>query len=83
MTAQLAPGARESLDDFTLAYIEAALFSTNDDRGEPLDRNYTVEDIADQALSRMIEDCAAFQSRDAWQYVTCTFREYAIARLEA
>jgi hypothetical protein len=57
----------KKLDAFTSAYIEAALWSTNDNAdeqgGEPLDANYGVEDIAPETLELMIEDCADFQER--------------------
>lgn len=53
------------LDAFTLAYVECALWSTNDESndagGNPLDDNYTVFDIAPETLEAMARDCAAFQ----------------------
>lgn len=53
------------LDTFTRAYIECALWSSNDESdesgGEPLDRNYSADDIAPDTLARMIRDCEAFQ----------------------
>lgn len=53
------------LDDFTLAYLEAALWSSMDNAddtgGEPLDANYSVEDIAPETLAQMVTDCAEFQ----------------------
>lgn len=58
-----------SSDEFTRAYIEAALFSTNDESdesgGEPLDKNYGPEDIAPESLSVMEQDCAKFQTDNA------------------
>lgn len=54
------------LDTFTRAYIECALWSSTDNAneqgGEPLDANYSLEDIAPETLAQMVEDCAAFQS---------------------
>lgn len=54
-----------SLDTFTRAYIECALWSTNDestpDGGVPLDRSYDVRDIAPATLARMVSDCELFQ----------------------
>lgn len=54
------------LDTFTRAYIECALWSSNDNAdeqgGEPLDRNYSASDIAPETLQRMKEDCEKFQS---------------------
>jgi len=53
------------LDDFTLAYVECALWSSNDESdetgGEPLDSNYGLDDIAPATLSMMRADCAKFQ----------------------
>jgi hypothetical protein len=50
------------MDKFTLAYIEAALWSSNDDNDEPLEQNYSVEDISSETLDQMISDCKKFQS---------------------
>ncbi len=51
-------------DDFVDGYIEVALFSSNDesrdDGGDPLDRNYGPEDIADEAMLAMRGECAWF-----------------------
>ena len=58
-----------NLDSFTRAYIEAALWSSNDESndrgGEPLDRNYGPEDIESKALAKMIADCKKFQKQNA------------------
>jgi hypothetical protein len=57
------------LDDFTLAYMEAALWSTNDESdeygGEPLDSNYSFDDIAPDTLAEIVADCAKFQAENA------------------
>ena len=57
------------LDSFTLAYITAALWSTNDEStpqgDKPLDANYGVEDIAPETLDKIIADCAKFQKENA------------------
>ena len=54
-----------TIDDFTAAYMEAALWSSNDNSdesgGEPLDKNYGFEDFAPEALQRMIDDCIKFR----------------------
>jgi hypothetical protein len=55
--------ATEMLDDFTEAYITAALWSTTDDEGDSLDSNYDIDDVATECLQRMIEDCSAFQHK--------------------
>jgi hypothetical protein len=50
------------LDNFTLAYLECAIWSSTDDSGNPLDDDYGIEDIDPNCLSQMVEDCRAFQS---------------------
>lgn len=49
-----------SLDSFTLAYIEAAMWTLTGDDGEPLDY-LGLHDIAAESIDRMRTDCAAFQ----------------------
>lgn len=51
---------RGDLRTFIKHYVAAALWSSTDDDSEPLDQNYTVDDIADEAWARIIQDCAAF-----------------------
>ena len=55
------------LDAFTRAYIEAMLWSTNDESdeggGEPLDKNYSASDIDDETMKLIEEDCADFVKR--------------------
>ena len=59
----------QQLDDFTLAYIEAALWSSNDESdesgGEPLDSNYSIDDLDPDTLAKMAEDCRRFQEENA------------------
>jgi hypothetical protein len=67
MTAPRTMGSESmSLDTFTRAYIECALWSTNDESdatgGVPLDQNYDVRDLAPETLAQMMADCAKFQS---------------------
>ncbi len=52
--------ARPTLDEFTAAYIECALWSSTDDNGEPIDANYDVDSIDPQALHDVIVDCREF-----------------------
>lgn len=53
------------VDEFTRAYMEAALWSSHDEStpegGEPMDANYSIEDIAPKTLGEMIADCQRFQ----------------------
>ena len=57
------------LDAFTKAYVEAAMFTTNDNSdpsgGEPLDKNYSPRDIDPKTLMKMAEDCQRFQKENA------------------
>lgn len=55
----------DSLDEFTTAYLVAALWSTTDhsdeDGGQSLDLNYDLCDIAPVALASAKKSCAEFQ----------------------
>ena len=57
------------MDSFTIAYIEAALWSSTDNSdeqgGAPLDANYGLDDISPETLARIISDCKAFQEAHA------------------
>jgi hypothetical protein len=48
-------------DVFTWAYIDAAIWSSTDDEGVPLDMNYDATTLAPETLERMKADCASFQ----------------------
>ncbi len=63
----------EKLDSFTRAYIEAALWSSADDNGRPLDRDHDLSDIASETTARMVADCAKFQAENyaTIQAATC------------
>ena len=50
----------EELDDFLKAYIVCALWSSNDDDDIPLDRNWCEEDIDEDTLEQMRQDCKKF-----------------------
>lgn len=57
------------LDAFELAFFECALWSTNDEStpqgGEPLDANYTISDIADETIGKLMQDCHRFREQNA------------------
>ena len=55
----------KELDLFTRAYVECALWACTDDNGNPLEENYGIGDIDDDAIKHMQEDCAAFQEAHA------------------
>ncbi|HEX6826548.1 MAG TPA: hypothetical protein VF077_09570 [Nitrospiraceae bacterium] len=50
--------------DFLTAYIECALWSSSDNStesgGEPLDKNYSADDLAPETLAQFQRDCEAF-----------------------
>lgn len=54
------------LDEFTSAYIQAALWSTNDGAdesgGDYLDQNYGPDHLSPETLDRFKADCAKFQA---------------------
>lgn len=54
------PLASSVPDDFFTAYLVAALWSSTDDDGTPLDSNYTAADIAPESLDSALHDCAGF-----------------------
>jgi hypothetical protein len=55
---------RKNFDDFVRGYVTAALWSSNDNAdesgGEPLDTNYSEDDIAPSSYKAMKRDCAKF-----------------------
>lgn len=57
------------LDPFTVAFLEAALWSSNDesrdDGGDPLDQNYGIGDFTQESLRELADDCAKFQEENA------------------
>lgn len=52
----------DTLDTFTRAYIECALWSSTDDDGNPLDDGRDISDMHPSAIERMRTDCEAFQA---------------------
>ena len=60
----------EKLDQFTTAYLEAALWASDDQTnpessGEPLDSNYGIHDIEAKTLAEMVIHCKEFQQANA------------------
>jgi len=47
-------------DDFFSAYVAAALWSSTDDDGDPLDREFSVDDLSPSCLEKMRFDCCDF-----------------------
>jgi hypothetical protein len=56
-----------SFRDFVDAYIDCALWSSSDDSGEPLDQNYSPDDIHPDSLRDIEAVCRDFY--DAWSEV--------------
>lgn len=52
------------MPSFFTAYVTAALFTSIDDKGEPLDKRRTPADIDPDTIARMKADCELFQSRN-------------------
>lgn len=60
----------KTMDSFTLAYLECALWSSTEcddegNMGQPLDDNYDTCDIAPDTLAEMVADCEGFQEANA------------------
>jgi hypothetical protein len=59
----------QTLTKFCQAYLACALWSSNDEStpsgGEPFDANYSIPDIAPEAIQKAIDDCAKFQADNA------------------
>lgn len=57
------------LDAFTRGFLEAALWSSNDESddygGNPLDDNFTIDDIDATTLANLVAECARFQLEHA------------------
>lgn len=54
-----------NIDIFLHAYIVAALWSTNDDDGNPLDDRFSPDDIEPATLAAMRADCEKFIAENA------------------
>lgn len=48
------------LKRFVAAYIEAALWSSTDEDGDPLDGQYDADDLSEETLEEMHKDCKDF-----------------------
>ena len=48
-------------DAFLESYLEAALWSSISDFGEPLDYSYTIDDFTPEALGAAKKDCEGFK----------------------
>lgn len=70
------------LNEFVTGYIECALWSSMDESdergGDPLDRNYTADDLTVQARAQMEKDC-----RDFIDMVRATLEESGLSASQA
>lgn len=55
----------KQLTAFQLAYLTAAIWSSTDDNGDPLDEKYAIIDINPQTIDQMITDCDKFTADNA------------------
>lgn len=55
------PDDGNGFDTFTQAYVTAALWSSTDDNGDPLDAKYTSEDLAEETVTAIKADCLRFR----------------------
>ena len=62
------------MNEFLIAYIEAALWSSTDGQDEPLDHNYRTSDLADETFQKMDEDCALFIDEN-WEDISLRWRD--------
>lgn len=53
------------MNTFLQAYLVAALWSSTDDDGTPLDSEYSIDDIAPETLAAAEKDCVLFLERSA------------------
>lgn len=67
--------ASVALDAFTRAYTVAALWSSTNDEGQPLDdAGFSLEDFAPETLERVIADCSSFQQENAGLLARAVYR---------
>jgi hypothetical protein len=52
------------MPSFFTSYVSTALGTSDDDNGQPLDKNYGPTNIAPETLARMMDDCEAFQRKN-------------------
>ncbi len=53
------------VDDTTEKYLVTAMWSSTDEDGDPLDQNYSVDDLAPEALASARADVASFLEANA------------------
>lgn len=67
------------LKSFTDAYIECALWSSNDesrdDGGDPLDKNYSSLDLAEATEAKIQADCVQFVKENKVDLAAAQYRD--------
>jgi hypothetical protein len=61
LDCSLARETRAKLDDFTFAYVEAAMWTLTDESGESMN-HLGLHDIAEETIVKAIADCQAFRT---------------------
>jgi hypothetical protein len=73
------------LSPFARAYVECALWASNDESdesgGEPMDANYGIDDIDSDTLASMVDDCRRFQEENAADLALYDHPEWTAAEL--
>ncbi len=54
----------QTLPSFLRAYVTTALWSSVNDEGDPLDRDYSETDLAPETLEKMRADCERFETEN-------------------
>lgn len=54
-----------NFDEFLKAYLICALWSSTDDAGDPLDDNYSVDDVSEALRTSSTEECRDFFDANA------------------
>jgi hypothetical protein len=54
-----------TLDAFTRAYLICALWSTTGDNDRPLDADFDISDLGEEARKQAVDDCKKFQTENA------------------
>ncbi len=55
----------KDIDAFTKAYVECMIWSSQSDCEESVSSEHTIDDLSEEALRQVIEDCNDFQESNA------------------
>lgn len=65
------------LDTFTRAYLVCALWASTDDSENPLDKSFSLDDFAPEALAKAVFDCRTFRDQCARLAPSGVWRDFA------